>query len=141
MNHDVGNHLAGKPAAAVELLHAFRRLVLAAGECEERVHPSEVAWADNRAFATAFIKSGRLDVSIDLPRQVDHPALLQAFPTTKRVVTHRLTFNSPEQLDAEIGAWLIEAHGRSLSPLGASPTPRPLTPSPAAASRCGGPRP
>ena len=90
MNHDVGNHLAGKPAAAVELLHAFRRLVLAAGECEERVHPSEVAWADNRAFATAFIKSGRLEVSIDLPRQVDHPALLQAFPTTKRVVTHRL---------------------------------------------------
>ena len=110
MNHDVGTYLADKPAAAVELFHTFRRLVLAAGECEERVHPSEVAWADKRVFATAFIKSGRLEIAIDLLRQVDHPALLQAFPTTKRVVTHRLTFNSPEQLDAEIGAWLIEAH-------------------------------
>jgi len=47
-------------------------MVLAAGECEERVHRTEVAWADRRVFASAFIVSGRLEVAIDLPRQVEH---------------------------------------------------------------------
>ena len=54
--------------------------------------------------------SGRLEVAIDLLRQVDHPALLQSFPTTRKVYTHRFTFTSADQLDADIVAWVIEAH-------------------------------
>jgi hypothetical protein len=110
MTHDVDTYLAGKPPAAVELFRRFRALVLAAGECEERVHRTEVAWADRRVFAAAFIISGRLEEAIDLLRQVDHPALLQSFPTTRKVYTHRFTFTEPDQLDADIGAWVIEAH-------------------------------
>ena len=109
MNHDVGAYLAGKPAPAVELFYAFRELVLAAGECEERVHPTEVAWAGKRVFAAAFIKSGRLEIAIDLLREVDHPALRQAFPTTKKVYTHRFTLTSPDQLDGRFRDWLVEA--------------------------------
>jgi hypothetical protein len=110
LNHDVGTYLAGKPPAAVELFLQFRSLVLAAGECEERVHRTEVAWADRRVFAAAFILSGRLEVAIDLLRQVVHPALLAAFPTTRTVYTHRFTFTSADQLDGDIEAWLVEAH-------------------------------
>ena len=110
MTHDVDHYLAGKPPAAVELFRRFRTLVLAAGECEERVHRTEVAWADRRVFASAFIVSGRLEVAIDLLRQVEHPALLQSFPTTRKVYTHRFTFTAADQLDADIEAWLVEAH-------------------------------
>ncbi len=110
MNHDVGAYLAGKPAPAVELFLAFRELVLAAGECEERVHPTEVAWADKRVFASAFIKSGRLEIAIDLLRQVDHPVLRASFPTTRKVYTHRFTLTSAGQLDERIRDWLLEAH-------------------------------
>jgi hypothetical protein len=110
VTHDVDAYLAGKPPAAVELFRRFRALVLAAGECEERVHRTEVAWADRRVFAAAFIISGRLEVAIDLLRRVDHPALLQSFPTTRKVYTHRFTFTEPDQLDADIEAWLVEAH-------------------------------
>lgn len=110
MNHDVEAYLAGKPAPAVELFRAFRRLVLEAGECEERVHPTQVAWADKRVFATAFIKSGRLEIAIDLLRQVEHPTLRQAFSTTRKVWTHRFTVTAAEQLDGRFGEWLIEAH-------------------------------
>jgi hypothetical protein len=110
VNHDVGSYLAGKPAPAVEFFHAFRQLVLAAGECQERVHPSEVAWADNRVFASAFIKSGRLEIAIDLLRQMDHPLLRASFPTTKKVYTHRFTITGTEQLDDDIRDWLVEAH-------------------------------
>lgn len=110
MTHDVDTYLAGKPPAAVELFRRFRALVLAEGECEERVHRTEVAWADRRVFAAAFTISGRLEVAIDLLRQVDHPALLQGFATTRKVYTHRFTFTEPDQLDADIKAWLVEAH-------------------------------
>ncbi|TAP43562.1 DUF5655 domain-containing protein [Arthrobacter sp. S39] len=110
MTHDVDTYLAGKPPAAVELFRRFRALVLATGECEERVHRTEVAWADRRVFAAAFIISGRLEVAIDLLRLVDHPALLQSFPTTRRVYTHRFSFTAADQLDADIAAWLVEAH-------------------------------
>lgn len=110
MNHDVEAYLAGKPAPAVALFHAFRELVLGAGECEERVHPTEVAWADKRVFAAAFIKSGRLEIAIHLLRQVDHAALRQSFPTTQKVYTHRFTITSAGQLDADIRNWLGEAH-------------------------------
>ncbi|MCU1518924.1 MAG: hypothetical protein JWQ75_3645 [Pseudarthrobacter sp.] len=110
MTHDAEAYLAGKPPAAVELFRRFRVLVLAAGECEERVYRTEVAWADRRVFAAAFIIAGRLEVAIDLLRQVDHPALLQSFPTTKRVYTHRFSFTSAAQLDADVEAWLVEAH-------------------------------
>ncbi|WP_066287301.1 DUF5655 domain-containing protein [Arthrobacter sp. B6] len=110
MTHDVDSYLAGKPPAAVELFQRFRAMVHAAGECEERVHRTEVAWADRRVFAEAFIISGRLEVAIDLLRQVDHPSLLQSFPTTRKVYTHRFTFTAADQLDADIKAWLVEAH-------------------------------
>lgn len=110
MTHDVEAYLAGKPAAAVELFRRFRALVLAAGECQERVHRTEVAWADRRVFAAAFITSGRLEAAIDLLRQVEHPALLQSLPSTRKVYTHRFTFTEACQLDADIGAWLVEAH-------------------------------
>jgi hypothetical protein len=110
MNHDVETYLAGKPPAAVVLFRHFRSLVLAAGECEERVHRTEVSWAVRRVFASAFIYAERLEVVIDLLRRVDHPALLQAFPTTRKIQTHRFTFTATGQMDAAIEDLLVEAH-------------------------------
>lgn len=101
--------LRDEPQEAVALFRAFRELVLAAGDSEERVHPSEVAWARKRVFAAAFLKSCRLEIAIDLLREVQHPRLLQAFPTTKRVTTHRLTITDPEHLDDSIARLLDEA--------------------------------
>ena len=74
MTHDVDAYLAGKPRAAVELFQRFRALVLAAGECEERVHRTEVAWADRRVFASAFIVSGTGDA---VNVEISPPGLLR----------------------------------------------------------------
>lgn len=110
MTDDVEAYLAGKPAPAVELFRAFRQLVLDAGDSEERVHPTEVAWAVKRVFAAAFILSGRLEIAIDLLRAVEHPALRQGFATTNKVITHRFKIKSVDQLDDQIRSWLVEAH-------------------------------
>lgn len=109
MNDDVEAYLAGKPAPAVELFRVFRKMVLDTGDCEERVHPSEVAWAVKRVFAAAFIQSGKLEIAISLLRKVEHPTLRQGFATTSKVFTNRFKITSAEQLDDQIQAWLAEA--------------------------------
>jgi hypothetical protein len=49
-------------------------------------------------------------VAIDLLREAEHPTLLAAFPTTKRVMTHRLRVTDTGQLDASLAALLAEAY-------------------------------
>ncbi|MCW2131001.1 DUF5655 domain-containing protein [Arthrobacter sp. VKM Ac-2550] len=109
LSSELAGYLAGKNENAAAIFLAFRDAVLAVGEVEERVHRTDVTWADRRAFAVAFTLSSRLEISIDLLRQVEHPLLLQAFPTTKRVITHRLSLTSPDQVDENIRALLVES--------------------------------
>jgi len=82
----------------VVLLSAFRTHLRRIPEVEERVHRTEVAYARDRVFASAYVKSGWLEVAIDLLRTVEHPLLRMAFATTKKVTTHRFTLGSPDQL-------------------------------------------
>lgn len=100
--------------ADLELLSAFRETALALPGTVERVHRTEVAFARERVFAAAFVKSHRLEIAIDLLREVQHPLLLQAFHTTKRVITHRLTLTGIEQLESVVPL-LDEAH-RTVGP-------------------------
>ena len=100
--------------ADLDLISAFRDAALALPGTVERVHRTEVAFAVERVFASGFIKSHRLEIAVDLLRTLPHPLLLQAFPTTKRVITHRLTLTEVEQLESVL-PMLDEAH-RTVGP-------------------------
>lgn len=80
------------------LLTAFRTHLTRIPDVEERVHRTEVAYARERVFASAYVKSGWLEIAVDLLREADHPLLKVAFATTKKVTTHRFTVGSPDQL-------------------------------------------
>jgi hypothetical protein len=82
----------------VVLLTAFRTHLRRIPHAEERVHRTEVSYARDRVFASAYVKSGWLEVAIHLLRTVDHPLLRMAFATTQKVTTHRFTLGSPDQL-------------------------------------------
>jgi hypothetical protein len=90
--------IAGERAEHVVLLQAFRTHLTRIPDVEERVHRTEVAYARERVFASAYVKSGWLEVAIDLLRKADHPLLKTAFATTTKVTTHRFTLGSPDQL-------------------------------------------
>jgi len=107
----VDAYLDGKDAGAIELFRRFEQLVEACGPCEPAPRSSIVYWKRNRVFAGAYVERRRLELNIDLLRAADHPSLLAAFPTTKRVVTHRLRITDPAQLDDSIAALLREAYG------------------------------
>jgi hypothetical protein len=94
----------------LELLETFRQAALALPSVEERVHETEVQYAVERIFAAGFVRSHKLELAIDLLREVEHPHLRAAFPTTKKVVTHRFGLPSVDAFDDRIRGWLAEAH-------------------------------
>lgn len=111
MSEELETFLAGERDGAVRLFRAYRDIVLAAGDdIEERVHRTEVAWARRRTFTTAFFLAGRLELAIDLLRPIEHPRLLQSFPTTQKVVTSRLSITAVDQLDNSIAGLVDEAY-------------------------------
>ena len=85
---------------------ALRRVSGLSTELED---VTEVAYAGRRIFASAFVRSHRLEPAIHLLRQVDHPLLRMAFPTTNRVVTHRLHAETPEEVRSLLPL-IVEAH-------------------------------
>lgn len=116
MYSTVDDYLADKDPAAVDAFRKFRALVLALGDdVEETVHTSEISWArasssTPRVFAAAFLYATRLEVALDLSRRVHHPTLREAYPTTGRVTTHRLSLSSADDLDDGFCALLAEAY-------------------------------
>lgn len=67
-------------------------------------------YAVRRIFTSGYVKSSWLELAIDLLRQVEHPRLRASFPTTKRVLTHRLTIGTLDQLDDSVSSLIREAH-------------------------------
>ena len=90
-------------------LEAFRDRGLALGDVEMRVNRTDVSFARRRVFASAYVKSHWLEVGIELLRRAEHPKLRTAFPTTKKVTMHRLTFGEVDELDDAFDELLREA--------------------------------
>jgi hypothetical protein len=103
-------YLHDKNAQAVALFERFAELVDACGESELVVRKSIVYWRRSRIWAGAFCNGRRLELNIDLLREVDHPLTLAVVPHTARVLTHRLRVTGSEQLDASLAALLHEAY-------------------------------
>ena len=92
------------------LFHAFSGLAAGCGESELVVRKSIVYWRRTRIWAGAFCNGRRLELNIDLLREVDHPLNLAIVPHTALVLTHRMRVTDMEQLDESIAAFLQEAH-------------------------------
>ncbi len=106
----IDSYLDGKDPAAIKLFHRFQHLVERCGASEPAPRRTIVYWKRKRIFAGAYIERGRLELNIDLLREAEHPCVLAAFPTTKRVITHRLRITDSSQLDDSVGALVAEAY-------------------------------
>jgi hypothetical protein len=106
----VDAYLEGKDERAVALFRRFEELIDRCGPSDPAPRGSIVYWKRERVWAGAYIERGRLELNIDLLREAEHPLLLAAFNTTKRVVTHRVRITEAEQLDESIQKLLQEAY-------------------------------
>jgi len=80
----VESYLHGKDPAAVKLFHRFQQLVERCGASEPAPRRTIVYWKRKRIFAGAYIERGRLELNIDLLREVEHPCLMAAFGSRTR---------------------------------------------------------
>ncbi len=91
--------LEGERPLHTELLRAYRAKVGALPDVEERISRTSIGYARKRGFTSAYVKSGYLEVGIELLREASHPRLRTAFATTKKVWMHRFSLTSADQLD------------------------------------------
>ena len=121
----VDEYLEGRNAEAARLLRKFERIVRACGPSEVAPRSSIVYWRRNRVFARAYVDGRRLELNVDLLREAEHPCLVAAFPTTKRVITHRLRITDERELDDALRALVKEAYDDvgpgTRTPRGAAP--------------------
>lgn len=94
----------------LSILTRYRQLCHSVGPSVERISRSEISFSRERVFSSGFMKSHRLEIAIDLLRPVTHKAVIAVFHTTKRVITHRLTLCSIDELDASIRDMLQDAY-------------------------------
>ena len=94
----------------VARLQALRDVCTSLPDVTEQVHRTELRYLVRRVFAVGFVLAHRLELAVDLTEVVDHPRLIAAFPSTRRVVTHRLSLPRVEDLDDSVRALLVRAH-------------------------------
>ena len=75
-------YLEGKSPDAVILFRRFEEMVQRCGPSEAAPRSSIVYWKRDRVFAGAFVNGRKLELNVDLLREVEHPSLLAAFHTT-----------------------------------------------------------
>lgn len=90
-------------------LTAFRDFCRSLPDIEERVHTSQISYARERVFASAYVKSHYLELGIELRHTVSNPAPRTSFATSKHVTMHRYSLRHLEQFDDAIRALIVEA--------------------------------
>ena len=93
------------------------RAVLAPyGDVEERTTRSQVAFRRRRGFAFLwrpglYLRRPTAEVvlSIALDHELDSPRLKEVAHPSPRVWQHHLELHTPDDLDDEVAAWLVEA--------------------------------
>ncbi|CAN5706401.1 hypothetical protein BH18ACT7_BH18ACT7_00540 [soil metagenome] len=91
------------------LLTVYRDFGRSLPDTEERVHTTQVQYARKRIFTSSYIKSHYLEIGVELQREATHPMLRTTFPTSKKVVMHRLTLREREQFDDALRELITQA--------------------------------
>ena len=103
-------------APDLELFETYRQFCLDLPGTQEQVHRTEVRFAVERYYSSAYMKSHHMELAVDLLREITGEHLRLAFHTTKKVITHRFTIDSLEEF-ATVKDAIREAHetvGRGL---------------------------
>jgi len=82
------DYTSGLSSDDAALMDAFRELTNGLTESTEHVNKSEVRFKRHRTYAIAFTKAHRLEVAINLLRDVEHP-LLRDRSSSRGLATQR----------------------------------------------------
>ncbi len=106
----VESHLAGKGEWAAALYRRFAALVdEACGPVILAPAKTRIGFQARMIFAAVTVHRARLDGHVVLARRLDHPRFRRIDSLSPRNHVHHFRFTTPDEIDAEVAAWLREA--------------------------------
>jgi len=108
--YDLADTFRGKPPEVRALFDRFRQMVQALGPVKMQAYRDKVAFMVRVRFAGAFPRTRSLDVGFWLTRRIEHPRFTRIETLDPDTHIYRVRITKPEQLDAELAAWLAESY-------------------------------
>ncbi len=112
MTGEVLAFLGGDPGR-IALFEAFEEAVLACGESTMTVSKSQISWGNPKKFAFFSLHHCPTDcatATFGLGRRADGPQIRQAVEPYPGRWTHHVLLANPEDVTADLRAWLEEAY-------------------------------
>ena len=106
----VEQHLAGKGELAAELYRRFARAVEACGPVTLAPARTRIGFQVRMIFSAVTVRRDRLDAHVVLARRLEHPRFTRIETVSPRNHVHHFRIRHPDEIDADVGAWLREAY-------------------------------
>jgi hypothetical protein len=107
---DLDDHFAAAEPQVRATFDAIVSTVRSFGPVEVLAEKSRIALHVRMSFAAFVVRRRWLDGHVVLARQVDSPRFRRIEVYSPRNVLHAFRLSAPEQVDAEMVAWLAEAY-------------------------------
>src|SRR5215472_15450354 len=124
--HTLADHLEGKPAAIVALDRHLEAVIQSLGPVLVVPEKTRIAFQVRMSFAAIRLKQRWIAGHVVLARRVESSRFRRIETISPRNHIHSFRLSTPDELDAELIAWIAEAYQvgeqRHLQSGGAAPT-------------------
>jgi Domain of unknown function (DUF5655) len=108
--HDLEHHFRDKPAEIRALYERFASLVASLGPVVVLPEKTRIAFQVRMSFAQVTPCRQWLDAHVVLARRLEHPRFRRIDTISPRNHVHLFRIASPDEIDADVRAWLQEAY-------------------------------
>lgn len=108
--HSLEEHFAGREPIAIDTYLAFEAAARETGDVIVLPEKTRVAFQVRMSFAAATIRRRWVDAHVVLARRLDSPRFRKVETFSPRNHLHLFRLAAPEEVDAEVKAWLQEAY-------------------------------
>ena len=108
--YTLASHFRGKPAALRAIFDQLLALARRNGPVTVLPEKTRIAFQVRMSFAAFVIRKNWVDGHVVLARRLEHPRFRRIETFSPRNHLHAFRFQSVEEVDNEVAAWLAEAY-------------------------------
>jgi len=108
--YTLASHFEGKPAAVRAIFDKLRHLTELNGPVTVLPEKTRIAFQVRMSFAAFVIRRNWIDGHVVLARRFEHPRFRRVETFSPRNHLHAFRFESVDEVDDEVAAWLAEAY-------------------------------
>lgn len=109
-HYTVRDHLRGRDPTLVAMYLQFERAVRACGPVTVSPTKTRVSFKARMTFAAVTLRKRWIDAHVILTRRLPHRRFTRITSYGPHSHEHRFRIRFPEEIDADVQAWLREAH-------------------------------